>query len=114
LILILSKPPYGSEDVISMLFIALAAVSRGIKTTIILIDDGVYTALRDQRPEGLKYPSVEDLIYLIITDAEIFVHEDSLKERGISGEDLIEGVNVSSDDEIVEVLLTKTGAFLLC
>lgn len=104
LVIIIRKPPYGSEDAFALLNIALAAVSRNLSVAVILTGDGVYCGLRNQRSRAIGYPSVENLIYSFIAEVAFLACEESLKSRGINEEDLIEGMEVASYEKIAEVI----------
>lgn len=104
LVIIIVKPPYGSEDAFALLNIALAALSQNLSVAVILTGDGVYCGLRNQRSSVIGYPSVENYIYSFIAEVAFFACEESLKSRGVSEEDLIEEIEVASREKIAEVI----------
>lgn len=106
-LIIIDKGPYGYEDAFSGFFIEIACLNRQLKADVILIEDGVYAVLDSQNSDELKFPGVGELTYLIFPEGNIFVHEDSLKERGIFGDDLMETVEIINNKELYNVLKSK-------
>jgi len=90
-LIIIDKAPYGHENALSGVYMAIASLDKGIISDVLLMGDGVYAALKKQSSEKtIHYPSVSELIYSIFPNGTLFVHLDSLIERGIKYEDLIE------------------------
>ena len=90
-LIIIDKAPYGHENALSGVYIAIASLDKGIKSDILLMGDGVYSAIKNQTAEKtIQYPSLSELIYSIFPNGTLYVHLDSLIERGIKYEDLIE------------------------
>jgi len=107
-LIIIDKAPYGLEDAFSAFYVAIACLNRNTDADVLLVGDGVYAVLEDQNPgETIKYPEVGELAYLIYPEGNIFVHQDSLEERGIETEELMEAVDVIDDDELYEYLESK-------
>lgn len=109
-IIIIDKAPYGFEDAFSGFYVGIACLNRNTDANIFLVGDGVYAALEDQNPsEGLKYPHVGELAYLIFPEGRMFVHQESLNERGIDEEDLVEAAEIIDDEELYEITKSKSG-----
>lgn len=109
-IIIIDKAPYGWEDAFSGLYVAIACLNRDTDADVLLIGDGVYAALEDQNPgDTIKYPHVGELAYLIFPEGSMLVHQDSLLDRGISEDDLVEAAEIIDDKELYEILKSKTG-----
>ena len=90
-LVIIDKAPYGHENALSGIYIAIASLDKGQNSDVLLMGDGVYAALKNQSSEKtIKYPSVSELIYSIFPNGTLFVHLDSLTQRGIRYEDLVE------------------------
>lgn len=106
-LIIIDKGPYGWEDAFSGFFVEIACLNRQINADVVLIEDGVYAALDGQNSDDLKFPGVGELTYLIFPEGNIFVYNDSLKERGILEDDLVETVEVINDKELYDVLKSK-------
>jgi len=107
-LIIMDKAPYGYENALSGIYIAIASLDKGIQTDILLMGDGVYTALKDQFPEKtIGYPSVGELTYSIFPEGNLFVHLDSLTQRGIEYEDLAEIAELIDDKTLYNLSKSK-------
>lgn len=106
-LIIIDKAPYGYEDAFSGFFVEIACLNRQLNSDVILIEDGVYAALDDQNSDDIKFPGVGELTYLIFPEGNIFVHKDSLKERGITESDLMETVDIIDDEGIYGLIKSK-------
>ena len=99
-LIIIDKAPYGYENALSGIYIGIAGLDKGIHTDILLMGDGVYAALKNQFSEKtIGYPSISELTYSLFPNGTLFVHLDSLIQRGINNEDLV---------EIAELIDSKT------
>lgn len=106
-LIIIDKAPYGWEDAFSGFFVEIACLNRQLDSDIILIEDGVYAALDNQSSNGIKYPGVGELTYLIFPEGNILVHKGSVKERGIKSSDLMETVDIINDDDMYALIKSK-------
>ena len=73
---------------------------------VVFVDDGVYVALRGQKPDELDmkplgegFPSLSD-----VGVKEFYVHDESLVERGLSAGDLTVEAAVVGSARLAEVL----------
>lgn len=90
-LVIIDKAPYGHENALSGIYIALASLDKGINSDVLLMGDGVYAAQKNQSSgQTIKYPSISGLIYSLFPNGTLFVHLDAIIERGIKYEDLVE------------------------
>jgi len=98
LTIIINDPPYGTERVWNALRLASSLVSAaiGMNVNIFLLGDAVSAAKKGQdTPEG--YYNLEQMLKdLIKQGAKISVCGTCTQARGLSKEDLIEGVNIGS------------------
>ncbi|UCE38546.1 MAG: DsrE family protein [Thermoplasmata archaeon] len=100
------KAPYGTEDAFAGLKLGLATIANGMETKIILTEDGVYNAMKNQNPEKIGMPLIVDAVNdLISLDVKIYCVEDHLKERGIKKEDLLEELVFIGEKEISDLSL---------
>lgn len=107
-IVIIDKAPYGCENALSGIYVALAAMEKNIDTDVLLIGEGVYAALKNQRAErSIHYPSVGELIYSLFPNANLYVYAKSLIEKSIEYEDLIETAELIEDKSLLEILESK-------
>lgn len=107
-LIIIDKAPYGHENALSGIYIAIAGLDKGIPTDILLMGDGVYAALNDQSSEEtIGYPSVGELTYSIFPEGNLFIHLDSLTQRGIEYGDLVEIAELVDDKTLYNILKSK-------
>lgn len=108
-LIIIDRAPYGYEDSFSGFYVCIACLNKEVDADVLLIGDGVYAALEGQQSEiELKFPSVEELTYLIFPEGSLFVHEKSLNERGFEEKDLVEAAELINDQELYEIMAAKT------
>lgn len=109
ILIIVDKAPYGYEDTFSAFYVSIACLNKGMDSDVLLVGDGVYAALKDQNPGGsVNYPNVGELSYLIFPEGNIFVHLNSMDDRGLNEEDMVEAAQIIDDNELREILLSKT------
>jgi uncharacterized protein involved in oxidation of intracellular sulfur len=98
LTIIINGAPYGNEQVWNALRLAQASLSSavGMSINLFLIGDAVTVAKKGQEPpEG--YYNLEKMLHdLVIDGAKIAACGTYLNSRGLSEEDLLEGVEASS------------------
>lgn len=108
-LIIVDKAPYGYEDTFSGFYVAIACLNRGMDADVLLVGDGIYAAMKDQVPGGsIDYPNVGELSYLIFPEGSIFVHLESMQDRGIEEDDLVEAAQIINDTELYEIIISKT------
>ena len=98
-VIILRKPPHGTLFPVEGLRMAVA-ISADFEPTVIAIDDGVYTFIKNV--DRTLYQMHLDFLKGI--DIEIIIDKKSLDERRISKEDLIDDVIVKEHEEILKLL----------
>ncbi len=113
ILVMITKPPYGLEEAFAGLRMALAMGVNGMKTTVLLQEDGVYNAVGTQKPEAVKMPSnIEATKELYDFDIPVFVVKEDLEGRGIQESMLFEGLKtvpaVKVKDMIAEHDLVTT------
>jgi len=99
IVVILRKPPHGSMFAAEGLRAAVA-VSARLETTVVSIEDSVYSFLKNA--DATIYQKHLDFLKEI--EIPIFVDEDSLRERGLTKEDLLDAVEVKEHGEILNIL----------
>jgi tRNA 2-thiouridine synthesizing protein C len=109
ILIIVDKAPYGYEDTFSAFYVSIACLNRGMPSDVLLVGDGVYAAMKDQKPSGsINYPNVGELSYLIFPEGSVLVHKESMQDRGIMEDDLVEAAQIIDDDEFYELIQSKT------
>ncbi|WP_331345796.1 sulfurtransferase complex subunit TusC [Cellvibrio sp. UBA7661] len=91
-ILIISRhAPYGSSIAREAIDVALAGTVYDQNISYLFMDDGVFQLLKNQRSQKIDQKDISaTLKALSIYGIEnIYVHEESLKERGIITDELI-------------------------
>jgi len=92
---LVTKAPYGYEDAFAGLRLALAIGVNGMKTAVLMLDDGVYNALSTQKADTVKMPSnIEATKELYDFEIPVYVVKEDLAARGIDESRLFEGLKV--------------------
>lgn len=92
-VIVLTKSPYGSVATVGGLMYALAISSHDVKTTIVFIDDAVFSLTKNQRPDVIRMASVQGVMKAL-AKVRLVVDMQSLKERGLTEDDLINDVKL--------------------
>jgi sulfur relay (sulfurtransferase) DsrF/TusC family protein len=113
IVVIIGKAPYGNENVYGAFYTAVASLELNLKVTIILIDDGVYAAIKAQKPEAIGYPSLEDLASRLYPECTLLVDTNSLTERGIVKDSLVKSAKLVEQEEFLETICQEGQAILV-
>lgn len=104
-LVLITKPPYGLEEAFAGLRLALAMGVNGMKTSVLMLEDGVYNALATQKPEEVRMPSnVEATKELYDFEIPVYVVREDLAERGVPESALFEGLKVVPSAKVREML----------
>ena len=113
--IILRHPSYGREDAYAGIRLAGVGMGYGLPSSLVLCEDGVWNAVRDQWSEAIEMPSNEEhLMNAIDAGAKVYVDSRSLEERGLTTDDLVPGVQVLPCDEVAEFVLSHDAVLPLC
>jgi tRNA 2-thiouridine synthesizing protein D len=94
-LVLITKAPYGLEEAFAGLRLALAMGVNGMKTSVVMVEDGVFNAVKTQKPETVKMPSnVEATKELYDFEVPVYVVKEDLVARGISEANVFEGLKV--------------------
>lgn len=98
-VILSTRPPYGSSINAEAFRAGLGLAFSETIVDLILIGDGVYSALREHEPQRLQMKPISD-VYKNIADFNInlFIDEISLKERNLKTEELITAQVISNDE----------------
>jgi tRNA 2-thiouridine synthesizing protein C len=90
-LVILNAAPYGTATAAEAYRVLQGLGGLGVETSCLLMGDGVYIALREQKPENIDMQSLERA-YRSLSEfgVKVYAFKDSLSERGIDEEELIE------------------------
>jgi tRNA 2-thiouridine synthesizing protein D len=92
-LVMITRPPYGLEEAFAGLRLALAMAVNGMKTSVLMLEDGVYNAVGTQKPEAIKMPSnIEAAKELYDFEVPVYVVKEDLASRGIPESKLFEGL----------------------
>jgi sulfur relay (sulfurtransferase) DsrF/TusC family protein len=101
ILIVVRHGPYGGFQAAEALRHANGSLSLGFRPIVVLVDDGAYLALADQDPGQSEWLSLGATLEEIIarglyekkdSPAEFYVDLDSLLKRGLSPDDLTEGL----------------------
>ncbi|HEY4675344.1 MAG TPA: DsrE family protein [Candidatus Bathyarchaeia archaeon] len=110
---LITSLPYGKEDAFRGVYLPFATVSKGVKTFVLLVGDGVCSALKNQQAKTIEYPDVSQLIQNILAlGGQVFASRHSCEEMGIKEDDLINGVISASDEHITQTLIQADGSIV--
>jgi sulfur relay (sulfurtransferase) DsrF/TusC family protein len=113
--IILRHPSYGREDAYAGIRMAGVGMGYGLPSSLVLCEDGVWNAVRDQWSEAIEMPSNEEhLMNAIDAGAKVYVDSRSMEERGLAHDDLVPGVKVLACEEMAEFILSHDALLPLC
>jgi len=112
--ILIRHAPYGRIDAAEAIRHAGGAISEGIRTHVLLVDDGVYVARVGHDPDGTAWTSlIPPLSKALANGTRVYVHAPSAQVRGLpQNGDLIAGVEFIQDDALAEILATS-GAIMV-
>ncbi|MFQ6050970.1 MAG: DsrH/TusB family sulfur metabolism protein [Candidatus Hydrothermarchaeota archaeon] len=104
LLILITHGTYGYiDDVLGSIYVGNAAIAKQQKATIILMGDGVYCAVKHQNPEDIHLPNNLEIISdFLELQGTLYALKSSLEKRGLSIEDLIDGVKLIENRELVK------------
>jgi len=98
-LILLNDPPYGTERSFNGLRLAKALVDAGVDVVVFLMADAVACAKRGQKvPNG--YYSIERMLKPISRAGEVLLCGTCMDARGLSEDELVDGVRRSTMDEL--------------
>lgn len=111
-ILILDRrPPYGTVFAVEGFLAGIAMTSMDLPTDLVLVDDGVWGAVKGQAPDAISQSCVEAALASASGfDLKVSVHKESLEERGIDPGKLIEAEII--DDDALSGLVKTADAIM--
>ena len=95
--------PYGKEKPYTALRFALTALIDGHEVTVILFQEGILCAKKGQAPS--EYPNILEYVENSISEGvKVIACGVCAKARGVTKEDLVDGVTIVGMHEIVEAV----------
>jgi sulfur relay (sulfurtransferase) complex TusBCD TusD component (DsrE family) len=99
--LIINRSPYGDEYAFNAIRLATALLHERVKLNIFLLGEGVYVAVKNQKPPKGATNIEEMLKKFILNRAEIRVCGLCVRSRGLE-DNLIEGCSIGSMSQLGE------------
>lgn len=98
---------YGrDDDAYGTLLAANSALAKGMEVSIVLVDDGVAMSKKNQNTAKVGMPNnLDDFEDFFALDGILYVVKESLEERGIGEEEIIEEakpISISDVGNIIE------------
>lgn len=103
------RAPYGTIYALESLEVVLIGAAFDQDVSLAFFDDGVYQLIKDQDTTGIGMKNFSPT-YRALGDYEItkvYVEKESLEERGLSVDDLIEITYEDEDDDWAEKPATR-------
>jgi tRNA 2-thiouridine synthesizing protein D len=100
--------PYGSQRIYTALRFSLVALHEGHRVNLFLLEDAVFAAKKGQKPPempvgGAGMPNCEELLGAAIQEGLVVkACRVCSAERGLRGEEMIEGVESASMVDLVD------------
>lgn len=109
LCILVRRAPYGTIHAAEAFRHLAGALSSGLMVTMILVDDGIYMAKDNQKTRTFGWTSLSDSLSFFLNtgrgkDVKVYIHDSSLKTRGIEKEKLIEGIEPIDDKKLAKLL----------
>lgn len=110
--IIVTQPPYGKEDAFSAVPMAASQVAAGNEASLIFVSGGVHTIVKGQKTgygdPAVWYkdvPSIEAEITKNIDLVSFFALDRDIAKRGISDNEIINGIRKISLSEMTDRIL---------
>jgi tRNA 2-thiouridine synthesizing protein C len=113
ILIVVRHGPYGGFQAAEALRHANGSLSLGFRPVVVLVDDGVFLAQTGQDPGPSEWLALGGTLEEIIarglyekkdSPAEFYVDSDSLRQRGINPEDLVEGIEPIAHEKIADLM----------
>jgi len=106
MLILITRAPYGSEDAYAGFRAALMTAVNGMKTSVLLMDDGVYNLVDKQRPTDAP-SNLKEIKILRELDVEIYGLKKDFEKRNIKPPEYVKIVDKISELVLKnEVILT--------
>ena len=105
IIVLVNAAPYGTATPAEAYRTIQGLAGMGIETTCVLLGDGVFILLKDQKPESIDMQNLSEAYKALSEfDVKIFVCKNSMEERGIKEDDISGAHGILSCDEINKLI----------
>jgi sulfur relay (sulfurtransferase) DsrF/TusC family protein len=115
ILIVVRHAPYAGFQAAEALRHANGSLSLGFRPIVVLVDGGVHLAIANQDPGQSEWLSLGATLEEIIarglyekkdSPAEFYVDADSLRRRGISPEDLVEGLEPIEHEKVAHLMMS--------
>ena len=97
-ICVIVRRPMGEELSAMGIRTAWATFAAAIDSNLLFIDDGVYNALGNK---GYNTSMIKDYL---AEGGKVYCLEKSIAERGLLEENLVDGIEIVSDEDVAEII----------
>ena len=115
--MIIRRAPYGTIHAAEAVRHINGALSNGLETVVILIEDGVHLARKNQRADAVGWTSLSNAIVQVIKGKnghllKLYLHDESARSRGLTPAMFIERVTMASEEEIAGMVAEAPGIMI--
>lgn len=112
-LIIVRHGPYGGFQAAEALRHANGAITLGFRPIFIMLDDGVYLAKEGQDPQDSSWLPLDATLEEVIarglyeikdTPGEFYVEKESIEQRGLDAEQLVEGLELIDRQKVSELV----------
>jgi tRNA 2-thiouridine synthesizing protein C len=103
---LMRKAPYGSVYAAEGFRTIMGIAVFEMDISVVFVDDGVYTLVKGQDPSKLDMKPLGDG-FPMLTEFDVHrfcVHDESLRERGLTRENLVMDVEIVNSEQIAQIL----------
>lgn len=102
----IGKAPYGTVYAAEAIRTIMGLAAFEVNVEILFIHDGVFVALKDQKPKNVEMKSLGDILPNLkeMDIKNFYVYEESLTERNITMDQLVMDVKLCNADNIEQLL----------
>jgi sulfur relay (sulfurtransferase) DsrF/TusC family protein len=113
ILVMIRRGPYGGFQAAEGLRHANGAISLGFRPIVLLVDDGVYLAKTDQNPGQSEWLALGETLEEVIArglyekkdePAEFYVEKESLANRNLAADDVIEDLEPIDHNRVSEII----------
>ncbi len=105
LLVLVNGAPYGTATPAEAYRTISGLGGMGIDTTCVLVEDGVFVALKNQNPSSISMQDISRAYTnLKEFDVKVYISKEALIERNIKETELIENNGVISNAELKELI----------
>jgi sulfur relay (sulfurtransferase) DsrF/TusC family protein len=117
ILIIIRHGPYAGFQAAEGLRHANGALSLRFRPIVVLVDDGVYLAKTGQNPAQSEWLALSETLEEIVArglyekkdaPAEFYVEKESLSNRGLDAEELVEGLELIDQRGVSDLIATNS------